>query len=594
MRILLVLGVLMLSTVTHAAQPSQCGIVQSAPRTTEWSADQVDAFLTDMIDRTMKERGIVGGVATVVKDGVPIYTHAFGQADRKRGINVDANTSLFRIGSITKVITAIAALQQVNEGKLSLDSDISRFPGMERYRGVGGPITLANLLTHTAGFEEAGPDYYSGVKLARRPSFADFLAHTRPQAVYPVGTVRSYSNFGVSLIALMIEQSSTQSFEKYLDARVFGPLNMASSTARTVGSVGSNKHVVTGYAGDAIAPVDYSNAKGTGQVLTTAPDMARFMAALLEGNAAISPRIIGDITAPHFREAPCANALGWILWLENRRGQRLITHGGDVSGGVANMMLFPDHGIGVFYAFNSSDYGAIDAVEDAVIDRWFPRLPLPNNTVARPEAGEYHGTRIGVKNFGRFARLLGDSVADFQYGPNGTLRYKGDLWHQRADGVFESEKGGKTLVTFTRDGRQAYVERGTQSFIKATFFERTDVQLALLALCLVTLFIAALSLRGVRMLSITSLTIALGVLGAIASVGTEQSAWLFGVPVQVRIAVIAAYLLWPLGAAAVVMVIIKVRTEPAPVRRFSLIASGAAALGLAFWFNHWNLIGSAF
>lgn len=155
-----------------------------------------------------------------------------------------------------------------------------------------------------------------------------------------------------------------------------------------------------------------------------------------------------------------------------------------------------------------------------------------------------------------------------------------------------------------RGGQPAFIERGTQSFVKARFFQRNDVQLSILGLCLFSLLASFLlwafprfkspSSRWVRLLPMASFAIALGVLGAIASVGTEQSAWLFGVPSQVRIAVVAAYLLWPLAIAAVGLAAATWRLELLRINRITHMVSATAALGLALWFSHWNLIGSTF
>lgn len=202
----------------------------------------MDAVLTQVVGDT----GYLGAVALVADHGNVVYRSAFGHADlqARRPLRDDA---IFRIYSMTKPITSVAALMLVEEGKLQLDAPVATylpaFAGMQRVAGgsveapmlvpVQRPLTVRHLLTHTAGFATGGDDIRVATALlqAQAPEdaadlagYADRVARA-PLAMEP-GTRFRYDGVNTEVLARVIEVASGQPFDVFLRARILQPLRM--------------------------------------------------------------------------------------------------------------------------------------------------------------------------------------------------------------------------------------------------------------------------------------------------------------------------------------------------------------------------------
>ena len=137
----------------------------------ELTKADVDAWLDGKIPDALNNVKVPGAVVTVVHDGQVLTNRGYGYADtgtdggQKKP--VDPEQTLFRIGSVSKIPTSIAAMQLVEQGKLDLDVDISSYVDVKIDRKFPGNITLRNLLTHTAGFEERYGGFFSPLSGAR-------------------------------------------------------------------------------------------------------------------------------------------------------------------------------------------------------------------------------------------------------------------------------------------------------------------------------------------------------------------------------------------------------------------------------------------
>ncbi len=123
------------------------------------TATDVNAWLDGLMPAALATGGIAGGIVSVVKDGEVLTARGFGSSDlgaeaEGTASPVDPEQTLFRPGSVSKVFTATAVMQLVEQGKVDLDTDISAYLDFEIPREFDTPLTLRHLLTHTPGFEE--------------------------------------------------------------------------------------------------------------------------------------------------------------------------------------------------------------------------------------------------------------------------------------------------------------------------------------------------------------------------------------------------------------------------------------------------------
>ena len=191
------------------------------------TAEDVNAWLDGKLPDALKNGDIPGAVVSVVKDGQVVTTRGYGWADTGASggqpVAVDPQKSLFRVASVSKIPTSIAAMQLVEQGKVDLDADIRAYLDFEIERRFDEPLTLRHLLTHSAGFEEHG-------SLTPGTDLEAFVKNDSPAQVFAPGTTPGYSNYGMALAGYIVQRVSGQPFEAYVREHVLEPAGMTSST----------------------------------------------------------------------------------------------------------------------------------------------------------------------------------------------------------------------------------------------------------------------------------------------------------------------------------------------------------------------------
>jgi CubicO group peptidase (beta-lactamase class C family) len=263
-----------------------------------------------------------------VRDGKVVTVQAHGSRDlaRSRPMTEDA---IFRIYSMTKPITSVAVLQLMEQGKLGLDDPVSRylpaFEHMQRFAGgtadkpvlvpAQRPITLRQLLTHTAGFATGGEGFEEATRLLERadlhhsPDLATFASRLAavPLATEP-GTRFKYDGTGIEVLARVVEVVSGESFEAYAHGHILAPLRMR-DTGFSVPEAARGRVVdLTRMGADGRLGLDDSRSarqpgvslnaypSGAGGLYSTISDYARFCQMLLAGGALDDQRILGRKT----------------------------------------------------------------------------------------------------------------------------------------------------------------------------------------------------------------------------------------------------------------------------------------------------------
>ena len=379
----------------------------------------LDAFFTGALGGLMAERRVPGAVVLVVKDGAVVYLRGFGVADLATGRPIDPATTLFRVASVSKLFTATAVMQLVEQGRLDLDADVNRYlKDFQVPDAFGEPITMRNLLTHTAGFDDGFLD--GSERLGDPPMpLGAYLARFLPPRVQRPGAILSYSNHGIALAGLVVEEIAGQPFRDYQREHVLGPLGMNRSGFSLPSPPPPELAVGYDWMGDHFEPaaLDRMRWAPAGDLYTSAGDMSRFLLAhLADGRiSGSSARILREDTARTmharaFTHHPDLN--GWCLGFDERswNGVRAIGHGGSWHGYGTEVVLVPTERLGIFVSTTrDNDPRFFRPLLRAFFDRYFPAPPpAPRPTIAGAEesAREVEGRYVANRRIrGDFLKL---------------------------------------------------------------------------------------------------------------------------------------------------------------------------------------------
>ena len=354
-------------------------------------------FLDGLVPYAIRSADIAGASVAVVANGQIIFAKGYGVADMKTRRPVVADSTLFRVASISKTFTWTAVMQLVQAGKLDLDRNVNDYLDF-RIPEKLGPITLRNLMTHTPGFEET---FAEGV--AKSPNdillYREYLVGHLPPQIFPPGKIVAYSNYGAALTGYIIQRVSGEPFAEYIAHHILQPLGMTHSTFDQPPPPALAQDLSQAYmeaSSDKPVPFAYSNIAPAGALSTTAVDMTHFMIAQLEGGSYNGASIMSPATTrlmhtPQSQMAPGMNGFDLGFYQENRNGLRIIGHGGDLAAFHSDMHLLLDKDVGFFIALNSAgkDFASTkvrDAVFYAFLDRYYPYTPPVEPTLPHPQA----------------------------------------------------------------------------------------------------------------------------------------------------------------------------------------------------------------
>jgi len=337
-------------------------VALSVARLTAGSVDQAFDWIAQAVVAGRPATGAPGLSVGVVKDGQLVWAGADGLANVEHNVPARADT-IYRIGSITKTITAVAVLQLVEKGLVGLDDPIAKYiPKYPRERST--VITVRHILTHTSGIRHY--HYERGEKEGLPPHY--FPSSAEALNIYGVaeepllfspGTRTTYSTYAFRLLGDVIETASGISWEAYLRDHVFRPAGMKSSRVEhplevVVGRAGHYRRAGLGDAREGIgqpwppgaqlinAPyVDFSYKWSAAAVLSTAEDLARYDIALGDGTL-LKPATSELMHTPHILldGSRASHGLGWRVNTD-AKGRTWISHGGGTTGQTSHILRYP-------------------------------------------------------------------------------------------------------------------------------------------------------------------------------------------------------------------------------------------------------------
>lgn len=280
------------------------------------------------------------GVLLVARGDKLLLQRAWGVADRATGAPVTLDTK-FRLGSMNKMFTAVATLQLVQSGKLSLDGTVGQYlPGYPNAEIA--KVTIRQLLTHSGGTGDIfGPEFDKNrLSLKTLDDYVRLYGARGP--VHPPGKEYRYSNYGFLLLGDIIQHVSGQSYYDYVDQHVFAPAGMRDSGSLPEDvAVPGRAHAYTRKDGDTswIDAADTLPYRGTsaGGGYSTAGDLLKFARALQSGKL-LSPALLAEATR---KQSPW---YGYGFMVADDQGVPAYGHGGGAEGMNGELRIFPTLG----------------------------------------------------------------------------------------------------------------------------------------------------------------------------------------------------------------------------------------------------------
>ena len=424
----------------------------------ELTRADLEAWLDGVIPDMLRQADIAGAIIAVVKDGQPVLTRGYGYADVAARTAMDPATTVLRVASVSKAFTATAVMQLVEQGKIDLDRDVNEYLDFAIPPAFGQPVTMRDLLTHTAGFEEIGYKRYSPPQTLREHVIQV------PDRIYPPGAIPAYSNYGLALAGYIVARVSGVPISDYIERHILAPLGMEHSSFRMTlpatleSALAKTYPVASGepYDPDLVAALTPAEAPASA-LATTGDDMTRFMTAHLGGGRfgeyqLLRPETVQLMHGPALVPIPGAQPIGLGLFRSDYRGHQVIGHSGDGEGQHAELKLMPGQKVGFFLVVNSDGvvasflpaaFSVRVALFEQFVDRYFP-APAPAEEATAPTALEHAKVVAGEYMWSR------QQVGDFQeaIGLIGRYAFK-PVIRANDDGTIETPP----YLTFEKDGR---------------------------------------------------------------------------------------------------------------------------------------------
>lgn len=397
----------------------------------------LEAYVDGVVQPLMKSNSSPSGVVVIVRNGEQILAKGYGFEDVAGHAPVDPSRTLFRPGSVSKLLTWVAVMQQVERGKLDLDADVNTYLRDFRIEDTfEEPITLRHILTHTPGFEDGALGYLIVDDPEKSRPLAEAMQRYQPARVNPPGKQTAYSNYATALAGLIVQNVSGMPFTDYIRQNILEPLGMNSSTFAEPLPPQLAERMARSYTGETGAfeekPFEIiTSFAPAGALSATGTDMARFAQAILNGGELDGRRILEQKTVEQmltrqFSHDERLTAMGLGFYETDYNGVSVWGHGGDTQWFHSYLGIDRANNLAFFVSFGAPGGSTVrSAFAPALYDEFFPRdeaPPVPPQDFAG-RAGRYAGAYAFWRgNFSTIEKALGlTSVVQVRPTPNNTL-----------------------------------------------------------------------------------------------------------------------------------------------------------------------------
>lgn len=329
------------------------------------------AELTSFIQKESKETNIVGISVGMMENGKVVFARGFGKSSLATGAPVTTNT-MFGIGSVTKQFTSASILLLQEQGKLSINDKVSKYyPDLTS----ADEITVYDLMSMLSGY----PDYYPLDFVDRRMARAippDKLIHeyATQKLDFPPETRWSYSNTGYIILGRIVEKVSGQTFGAFVTSHIFKPVGMTHTIFQPKLP---GKGLALGYTTYAMGPQEHATPEAggwawtAGAIYSTPEDLLKWDLALMDGKV-LKPESLEVMTTSRTLKDGQLTGYGTGQGVREVNGVKVLSHGGAVSGFIAQNTLIPSTRSAVVVLSNCESSAGIGAVDNKMISMLLP------------------------------------------------------------------------------------------------------------------------------------------------------------------------------------------------------------------------------
>ncbi|OQB21569.1 MAG: putative penicillin-binding protein PbpX [Firmicutes bacterium ADurb.Bin182] len=476
----------------------------AADRVVSVEKAELEGFMDNIITENMEKYHLPGAVYSIVQDGSVISEKGYGYSDVDNKIPVDPESTVFRVGSISKLFTATAVMQLKERGIIDFEKDINEylkeFKIQNRY---SKPVTMYNLITHTAGFD----DRWTGVETAEyqnAPSLGEYLSKNMPEVIREPGTVTQYSNHGMALAGYIVEEISGMPFEQYIIENIIKPLRMKHTYPKMTQAAVNSLAREYSFKDGSFRPMRLYevNAYPAGSVCSSASDMAVFMAAHLNDGTFNDASILNKETAREMHSRQFANSpelpgMCFGFYEKTYHNNRFIVHAGDTNGTHSFLLLDPVNQLGLFVSTNGAEgQPFITELTEQFIRRCYPgdggagKEGFGPAQIAGTE-GRYRSVRYARNTLDKLVLLLTPETRVRAEGESLTVQSPSgneERYIQTGPFVFTNTESGER-ISFGKDSRgniaYMFIELPVIALEKVRWYESNILHMLLLGASLV-------------------------------------------------------------------------------------------------------------
>ncbi|MEA5515387.1 serine hydrolase domain-containing protein [Nodularia sp. UHCC 0506] len=581
----------------------------------------LEPFVDKYFSEQMLQLNIPGAVFVLVKGDKLLLNKGYGFANLDKKIVVTPDQTLFRVGSISKLLTATAIMQLVEAGQLNLFEDINSY--LKEFKiaaKYSQPITVANLLTHTAGFEEhsIGLETLNPSELI---PLGKYFANRIPPRVMPPGKTISYSNHGMGLAGYLVEVVAGMPFEQYIQENIFQPLEMYHSSFQLPAHLADDLAVGYEYEADNYQAVPFSYIKipPGGSLNATATDIAHFIMAHLQNGCYKNRQILNQTTAlemhqQQFTNDPRLPGFTYGFYEDHKNNQRIIQHGGTVRGFASLLFLLPEQDLGFFIAGNSLEFKFVTDFADQFLDKYYPvskscvvPQALPNFAQRSQDFTGYYRNQGESRNTiqkisALFSQIRVSASEDSLVIPDFSKDEESDQWVEVEPLLFQ-RIDDDSLLAFRKDnqGRITYLFMGISTFEKLRWYETSPFHFAVLGFCVLVFLGSCIISLGWGMFNISQipdiLALAIASLNLIFIIGfvlasSHPNGLTYGVPKIITILLTIPIITAALTLGLIMFTILSWNNQDLSLwQRLDYSLISLASITFTFWLRYWNLWG---